>query len=53
MSYRQKQVLEMLSISRTTLWRLIKAGDFPEPNRENARVLFWTQEQLDCWLRTQ
>jgi predicted DNA-binding transcriptional regulator AlpA len=49
MGIKQTQVLEMIKVSRTTLWRMIKTGDFPEPNRENARLLFWTQEQVENW----
>jgi predicted DNA-binding transcriptional regulator AlpA len=41
MNVRQKQLLEMLDISRTTLWRMIKRGDFPSPNRDNPRKLIW------------
>ncbi len=50
MGIKQKQVLEMIKVSRTTLWRMIKSGEFPEPNRENRRVMFWTEEQLSSWL---
>lgn len=30
---RPKEVLELLGISRTTLWRLCRAGTFPQPVR--------------------
>lgn len=50
MGIKQKQILEMLRVSRTTLWRRIKDGSFPSPNKENPRVIFWTQEQIDSWV---
>ncbi len=49
MGIKQKQVLAMIKVSRTTLWRMIKSGEFPEPNRENKRVIFWTEAQIEMW----
>ncbi len=28
---RPRQVLEMIGVSRTTLWRMVQAGSFPRP----------------------
>ncbi|MCL1039624.1 AlpA family phage regulatory protein [Shewanella submarina] len=49
MNYRVADMLKMLTVGRTTLWRMVKAGQFPEPNRENSRKIFWTEEQLKQW----
>ncbi|MFV7770153.1 helix-turn-helix transcriptional regulator [Shewanella marisflavi] len=49
MYIRQKELLKQLSISRTTLWRMVKRGDFPEPNRDNPRILFWNVEDVERW----
>ena len=50
MNVRQKQLLEMLDISRTTLWRMIKRDEFLAPNRENPRKLLWNRAEIEEWL---
>lgn len=40
------QVLEMLPVSKATLWRYIKAGKFPEP-RKLGRSAFWIKEEAE------
>jgi predicted DNA-binding transcriptional regulator AlpA len=47
MNIRQKQLLEMLDISRTTLWRMIKRDEFPAPNRDNPRKLIWSLVEIE------
>jgi len=47
MNVRQEKLLEMLDISRTTLWRMIKRGEFPAPNRDNPRKLIWNLVELE------
>ena len=38
---REKQVLELLPVSRSTLWRWVKAGTFPPPVKLSPGVTVW------------
>lgn len=40
------QILEMLPVSKATLWRYIKAGKFPAP-RKLGRSAFWVKEEAE------
>lgn len=44
------QVLEILPVSKTTLWRYVKAGKFPEP-RKLGRSAFWVKEEVENAVR--
>ena len=50
MYVKQRQLLDLLSVSRTTLWRMVNRGDFPIPDRSNPRVLMWNREDIESWL---
>lgn len=49
-----KTVLELCSISRSSVYRQIKAGYFPEPVRvtggANARRIAWREDDILKWL---
>ncbi|GAA5132916.1 hypothetical protein GCM10025767_07030 [Thalassotalea piscium] len=49
MGIRQKQLLEMLDLSRTKLWRMINNGEFPEPDRTNPSKLIWNLIDIELW----
>ena len=36
--------------SRSNLWAKVKAGEFPEPDRLNARVVRWRSDVVAKWL---
>ncbi|SIN72449.1 helix-turn-helix transcriptional regulator [Halodesulfovibrio marinisediminis] len=44
------QVQEILPVSKTTLWRYVKAGKFPEP-RKLGRSTFWVKEEVEDAVR--
>lgn len=46
---RLPQLLQMFPISRTTLWRKIKAGEFPKPHMLGPRTRVWDIEELRSW----
>lgn len=39
------EVAKLLSVSRTTLWRYVKSGTFPEPEKSklNGYSIYWLQ----------
>ena len=36
--------------SKVSLWRLVKAGDFPKPIRMGPRAVGYRRADLDAWL---
>ena len=47
---RMRDVLEMVSVSRTTVWRQVKAGDSPAPIRLSPRSVGWRQSDIEEWI---
>ena len=41
-----------LNLSRTTIWRLRQAGEFPQPIRLSANAVGWHAHVIDEWLAT-
>ena len=39
-----------LNLSRTTIWRLRRAGEFPQPIRLSANAVGWPAHVIDEWL---
>lgn len=48
-----QEVLAQLGISKSTLYRLIKAGKFPKPFKLGMRLNAWRVETIEYWLATQ
>ncbi len=40
----------LLGISRTTLWRLVKDGEFPEPIKLSKSVTAWSSKTIASWI---
>ena len=52
---RTSAVLEVLSLSRTSLWRRVSAGDFPAPIKlggPGTRAVGWLRADIERWLET-
>ena len=50
---RIKEVMTMVGLSRTTIWRRTKSGDFPARRRlggSNTRVVGWLRPEIEDWL---
>lgn len=48
---RPRQVLEMIGVSRTTLWRMVQAGAFPAPVRITQRNSGYVLEAVEEWMK--
>lgn len=48
---RTRQVLEMIGVSRTTLWRMVQNGSFPSPIRVTGRNAHYVLQAVDAWMR--
>ena len=47
-------VLEATGLSRSTLYRLTKGGDFPQPIKmRGSRAPVWLQSAVHAWIRAQ
>lgn len=49
---RLPEVLRRTGLSRTSVWRLTKKGDFPTPVRLGERCVGWLRGELDAWLES-
>lgn len=47
---RQAQVLALIPISKSTLWRQVAAGTFPAPVKLTLRVTAWRAEAIRIWI---
>lgn len=47
------QVAQLLNVSVRTLWRMCKAGQFPQPLRWNKKLVRWKGTVVNEWLKSQ
>lgn len=45
-----KAVTAKTSLSRTTLWRLVRRGDFPAPARLSDHRIAYSEAAVNAWL---
>jgi predicted DNA-binding transcriptional regulator AlpA len=45
-----QEVLAILGFSKSTLYRLIGAGQFPKPFKLGLRINAWRVETIEAWL---
>ncbi len=51
---REKQLLEhYLPFSGSTLWRKVRAGDFPAPVKLGQAITAWREREVATWLNKQ
>lgn len=50
---RQSQVLTFVPISKSTLWRRVKAETFPAPVKLSPGVTVWRAEHIRGWILAQ
>lgn len=47
---RKPAVLERVPWSDTTLWRQVKAGNFPAPIKISANAVAWREADVEQWI---
>ena len=47
-----KQVQQLTSLSRTTVWRLESTGLFPSRIQVSPRRVAWSQEEVEAWIES-
>ena len=48
----KKQVVEKIGLSPSTIWRRIRAGDFPESLMLTPGKVGWYETDIDQWLES-
>ncbi len=48
----QKQVSILVGLSRTTLWRLERAGRFPCRRQVSTKAVRWNQAEIFDWIES-
>ena len=48
---RPSEVLQMIGVSRTTLWRMVRDGLFPAPVRITDRSRGYVLDDVEAWMR--
>jgi predicted DNA-binding transcriptional regulator AlpA len=50
---RQSQLIPyVVPFSSSTLWRMVKAGKFPQPVKLSERVTAWRVEDIRAWMQS-
>ena len=49
---RPKEVSAKIGLSKTTIWRAVRVGDFPCPLRLSGRAVGWLEAEVDEWIHT-
>ena len=47
---RREEVEERTGLARTTIYRKMREGSFPEPLKVGARAVRWPASEIDTWL---
>jgi len=47
---RQRLLLRFVPFSKSTLWRRVKAGDFPAPVKLSIGITAWKAEEVRNWI---
>jgi prophage regulatory protein len=47
---RLTQVCEAVGLSRASIWRMVRCGDFPAPFKIGLRAVAWSVVEVDQWL---
>jgi prophage regulatory protein len=47
---RSREVCTRVGLSRTTLWRAVRRGDFPAPRQLTANAIGWLASEIDAWI---
>ena len=48
----RREVESMTGLSRTSIYRLMRLGRFPEPVRVGPKAVRWDEQELVDWLST-
>ena len=49
---RMSRLVEMIGLSRSTIWKLLSEGKFPNPIRLGSRSRAWRIKDVEDWLES-
>ena len=49
---RLSEVLARCGLSRSSLYRMMRDGSFPEPLKVGVRAVRWRESEIEVWLET-
>ena len=49
---RPAQLASLLGVSKTTLWRMEKAGELPKRYSISERIVGWKESDIEKWLES-
>ena len=49
---RPPEVMARTGLSRTTIWRRVRAGTFPAPHELGVNSIGWTSQSIEDWLKS-
>jgi len=49
---RQREILQLVGVSRPTLWDWRRKGLFPQPRRLGPNTIGWLESEVQEWLQT-
>ena len=49
---RARELCQIIGLSRPTLWRMEKAGNFPKCRRITAGTVGWLESEVNHWINT-
>ena len=47
---RRPEVEAKVALARSSIYRLMRSGAFPEPLRVRPRAVRWSESEIDAWL---
>ena len=50
---RRREVMELLGLSHTTIYKMVEEGRFPRPLRIGPNTTRWRSDQVDAWMKEQ
>ncbi len=46
----ERDLVEQIGLSRVTLWRKVRAGDFPPPRKISQNRKAWLESEVSDWI---
>lgn len=50
---REKELLRVIPISKSTLWRKVALGTFPKPIKLSEKITVWKTDDVEDWFSQQ
>jgi len=47
---RAPDVRRLTGLSRTTIWRMVRKGEFPVPRRLSTNAIGWIASDVEAWI---